>query len=304
MKTTLINEDLTLVVEDAIPASTVYSPEEILALAVCASPNGSTDPGDLALLHAARERGIQLNYAQQADSWEAPSGERHYSTAILKAADKEDAVPFMVARGNLNALEKLCEVSNLEKERMNKAFEAYDPSGFQPVGIAVHRSGRPVAPAGRGAHARHAGRAPSFQGQGQFPLLPRLGLAAAGAALDMGVLHHRPGRHGHLHRGRLVPENGGPARRFSVRHAPLRPLRPGLDAGGGDDAPLFLLFHGVQQVPELPGAVPRLQTTVEGPVRHGGGLRFCAELRRPALHRPQSPSSSGHTRACTSCSPP
>ena len=115
MKTTLINEDLTLVVEDAIPASTVYSPEEILALAVCASPNGSTDPGDLALLHAARERGIQLNYAQQADSWEAPSGERHYSTAILKAADKEDAVPFMVARGNLNALEKLCEVSNLEK---------------------------------------------------------------------------------------------------------------------------------------------------------------------------------------------
>ena len=140
MKTTLINEDLTLVVEDAIPASTVYSPEEILALAVCASPNGSTDPGDLALLHAARERGIQLNYAQQADSWEAPSGERHYSTAILKAADKEDAVPFMVARGNLNALEKLCEVSNLEKERMNKAFEAYDPSGFQPVGIAVHLS--------------------------------------------------------------------------------------------------------------------------------------------------------------------
>lgn len=143
MKTTLINEDLTLVVEDAIPASTVYSPEEILALAVCASANGSTDPGDLALLHAARERGIQLNYAQQADSWEAPSGERHYSTAILKAADKEDAVPFMVARGNLNALEKLCEVSNLEKERMNKAFEAYDPSGFQPVGIAVHRSGAP-----------------------------------------------------------------------------------------------------------------------------------------------------------------
>ncbi|WMX38026.1 hypothetical protein RGQ01_13590 [Akkermansia sp. EB-AMDK43] len=45
MKTTLIDKDLTLAVEDAIPASPVYTPEEILALAVCASPNGSTDPG-------------------------------------------------------------------------------------------------------------------------------------------------------------------------------------------------------------------------------------------------------------------
>lgn len=58
MKTTLIDNDLTLAVEDAIPASPVYAPEEILALAVCASPNGSRDAGDLALLHAARERGI------------------------------------------------------------------------------------------------------------------------------------------------------------------------------------------------------------------------------------------------------
>ena len=55
MKTTLIDNDLTLAVEDAIPASPVYAPEEILALAVCASPNGSRDAGDLALLHAARE---------------------------------------------------------------------------------------------------------------------------------------------------------------------------------------------------------------------------------------------------------
>ena len=122
MDTALINEGPTLGGGDAIPASTVFSPEENLALAVCASPNGSTDPGDLALLHAARERGIQLNYAQQSDSWEAPSGARHYSTAILNAADTEDAVPFMVARGNLTALEKLFEVSNLEKERMTKAF--------------------------------------------------------------------------------------------------------------------------------------------------------------------------------------
>ena len=60
MKTTLIDNDLTLAVEDAIPASPVYAPEEILALAVCASPNGSRDAGDLALLHAARERGITL----------------------------------------------------------------------------------------------------------------------------------------------------------------------------------------------------------------------------------------------------
>lgn len=41
MKTTLIDNDLTLAVEDAIPASPVYAPEEILALAVCASPNGA-----------------------------------------------------------------------------------------------------------------------------------------------------------------------------------------------------------------------------------------------------------------------
>lgn len=105
MKTTLIDNDLTLAVEDAIPASPVYAPEEILALAVCASPNGSRDAGDLALLHAARERGITLPYAQQENSWEAPSRERPYSTAVLKAADKADASPFMVARGNLKALE-------------------------------------------------------------------------------------------------------------------------------------------------------------------------------------------------------
>ncbi len=94
MKTTLIDNDLTLAVEDAIPASPVYAPEEILALAVCASPNGSRDAGDLALLHAARERGITLPYAQQENSWEAPSRERPYSTAVLKAADKADASPF------------------------------------------------------------------------------------------------------------------------------------------------------------------------------------------------------------------
>ena len=46
VKTTLIDNDLTLAVEDAIPASPVYAPEEILALAVCASPNGSRDAGD------------------------------------------------------------------------------------------------------------------------------------------------------------------------------------------------------------------------------------------------------------------
>ena len=133
MKTTLIDNDLTLAVEDAIPASPVYAPEEILALAVCASPNGSRDAGDLAL----------LPYAQRENSWEAPSRERPYSTAVLKAADKADASPFMVARGNLKALEKLCEVSSLEKERMNKAFEEHSPSGFEPVAVAVHRSGAP-----------------------------------------------------------------------------------------------------------------------------------------------------------------
>lgn len=143
MKTTLIDNDLTLAVEDAIPASPVYAPEEILALAVCASPNGSRDAGDLALLHAARERGIALPYAQRENSWEAPSRERPYSTAVLKAADKADASPFMVARGSLKALEKLCEVSSLEKERMNKAFEEHSPSGFEPVAVAVHRSGAP-----------------------------------------------------------------------------------------------------------------------------------------------------------------
>lgn len=36
----------------------------------------------------------------------------------------------MVARGNLKVLEKLCEVSSLEKERMNKAFEEHSPSGL------------------------------------------------------------------------------------------------------------------------------------------------------------------------------
>ncbi|MFR4416929.1 MAG: hypothetical protein ACLT8E_05845 [Akkermansia sp.] len=62
---------------------------------------------------------------------------------MLKAADKEDAAPFMVARGGRKALEKLCEVSHLEKERMNKAFEEYSPSGFEPVAVAVHRPGAP-----------------------------------------------------------------------------------------------------------------------------------------------------------------
>ena len=78
-------------------------------------PTAAGTRGDLALLHAARERGITLPYAQQENSWEAPSRERPYSTAVLKAADKADASPFMVARGNLKALEKLCEVSSWKR---------------------------------------------------------------------------------------------------------------------------------------------------------------------------------------------
>ena len=219
-------------------------------------PNGSRDAGDLALLHAARERGITLPYAQQENSWEAPSRERPYSTAVLKAADKADASPFMVARGNLKALEKLCEVSSLEKERMNKAFEEHSPSGFEPVAVAVHRSGAPwrllgVVP----MHAMRDVRRLSMA-KANFRYFHVWGLASARAALDMGALHHRPVRHRHLHRGRVVLENGGSARGFPIRNAPLRALRAGVDSGGGDDAAFFLLLHGLQQIPEFPALFP------------------------------------------------
>ena len=40
-------------------------------------------------------------------------------------------------------------------------------------------------------------------------------------------------------------------------------LRAGVDSGGGDDAAFFLLLHGLQQIPEFPGPVPRFQTGVE-----------------------------------------
>lgn len=143
MKTILIDNDLTLAVEDAIPATPANTPQEVLALAVCASPDGSADPGDLALLHAAKERNVALPYAQQKDSWQAPTRERPYSTVMLKAADREDAAPFMVARGSLRALEKLCEAGHQERENIRKAFEEYSSSGFEPVAIAVHRPGAP-----------------------------------------------------------------------------------------------------------------------------------------------------------------
>lgn len=141
MKTTLIEEDLKLVVEAAIPARPNCSAQEILALAVCSSPNESVDPGDRALLHHARARNITLPYAQKEDSWKAPSKGRPYSTVILKSTDSPDAVPFTAARGNLNALMKLCETGEAEKKRMETAFEPYEPSGFQPVAIAVQHPG-------------------------------------------------------------------------------------------------------------------------------------------------------------------
>lgn len=303
MKTTLINEDLTLVVEDAIPASTVYSPEEILALAVCASPNGSTDPGDLALLHAARERGIQLNYAQQADSWEAPSGERHYSTAILKAADKEDAVPFMVARGNLNALEKLCEVSNLEKERMNKAFEAYDPSGFQPVGIAVHRSGAPwrllgVVPMHAMRDVRHLSKAKAnfrYFHVWDWPLRVLhwtwvfciIGLAATGICIAEGWFLKMGDLHGAFQFGTL---------RF-VHYA----------LGWTLVVVMMLRFSCFSWRPTSTRASGRCSPSPDNSGRTCTPRRWTTFLRGATTARATSatiPSSSGHTRACTSCSPP
>lgn len=278
MKTTLIDNDLTLAVEDAIPASPVYAPEEILALAVCASPNGSRDAGDLALLHAARERGITLPYAQRENSWEAPSRERPYSTAVLKAADKADASPFMVARGNLKALEKLCEVSSLEKERMNKAFEEHSPSGFEPVAVAVHRSGAPwrllgVVPMHAMRDVRRLSMAKAnfrYFHVWDWPLrvlhwtwvLCIIGLSATGICIAEG----------------WFLKMGGFARGFPIRNAPLRALRAGVDSGGGDDAAFFLLFHGLQQIPEFPGPVPRFQTGVEGFVRHSGGLPVRPQL--------------------------
>jgi Ni/Fe-hydrogenase b-type cytochrome subunit len=139
----LIKDDLHLTVEDAIPATGAYTSEEILGLAVCASPDGSDDPGDLALQLAAKERDIELTFAQQTGSWTEPSHEHPYSTVVLKSLDKSDAHPFTVARGNLKALEKLCKVSALEKERLKASFEEHLSSGFTPVAIAIHRSGDP-----------------------------------------------------------------------------------------------------------------------------------------------------------------
>ncbi|WP_300793213.1 cytochrome b/b6 domain-containing protein [uncultured Akkermansia sp.] len=303
MKATLIDNDLTLAVEDAIPASPVYAPEEILALAVCASPNGSRDAGDLALLHAARERGITLPYAQRENSWEAPSRERPYSTAVLKAADKTDAAPFMVARGNLKALENLCEVSSLEKERMNKAFKEHSPSGFEPVAVAVHRSGAPwrllgVVPMHAMRDVRRLSMARAnfrYFHVWDWPLrvlhwtwvLCIIGLSATGICIAEGWFLKMGDLHGAFQFGTL---------RF-VHYA------------------LGWVLVVVMMLRFSASSWPPTNTRASGPCspspdRSG---RICTPRRwttcSPAVMTAPAtsatiPCSNGHTRACTSCSPP
>lgn len=143
MKTTFIDDssDLKLAVGPPIPASPGTAPDDVLALAVCASPNQSEESGDLALLRAARMRNIPLNYAQKEDSWTPPSADSPYSLTVLKATAGEDAAPFTVARGDLAALEKLCETPEEERAALNKAFASYDKAGFRPVAVAVRHYG-------------------------------------------------------------------------------------------------------------------------------------------------------------------
>lgn len=143
MKTTLIVDDLTLVVEEPIPASPVYAPAEILAYAVSAAPQDSRDPGDKALFHAAQENEIPLNFAPQGQTWEPPTAERPFSIIELQDLSRPEARTIKVARGNLQALEELCQSNRLVRKRIQQAFKDYTPAGFTPVAIAIQRPNSP-----------------------------------------------------------------------------------------------------------------------------------------------------------------
>ncbi len=143
MKTTFKDKDLIITVEDAIPANDAYAQKDITALAACAAPNGSDDPGDKALWHAAKKNGAPLNFAQKEGSWQAPTDNRPYSLTRLKATDKPNARPFTVARGDAFALARLCRVSKDEVERLKKAFKPLLASGYRPVGVAILHDDEP-----------------------------------------------------------------------------------------------------------------------------------------------------------------
>ncbi len=136
MKERLSVGHVDLIVQTAIPFYGADT-DEVLQLAAAASCNGGDDPGDIALVRAARVQTEELPYAQRAGSWTPPSDERKYSTAWVKSEETGDCLE--VARGDASALMDLCALPKEEREILFDRFEKHARHGYRPVGVAIRK---------------------------------------------------------------------------------------------------------------------------------------------------------------------
>lgn len=138
MKIQLFVDDVRLIVRPPLVINGA-EPEEVVRLAAAASCNGSRDPGDLALINAARRMTGGVGYAQAIGSCDPPTRKRRYG--LIKVRPESGGEELEIARGEIRAVMELCGLEESVYQDLRSRFEKYAHHGYRPVSIAVRSVG-------------------------------------------------------------------------------------------------------------------------------------------------------------------
>lgn len=138
MKIQLFVDDVRLIVRPPLVINGA-EPEEVVRLAAAASCNGSRDPGDLALINAARRMTGGVGYAQATGSCDPPTRNRRYG--LIKVRPESGGEEREIARGEMRAVMELCGLEESVYLDLRSRFEKYAHHGYRPVSIAVRSVG-------------------------------------------------------------------------------------------------------------------------------------------------------------------
>lgn len=138
MKIQLFVDDVRLIVRPPLVINGA-EPEEVVRLAAAASCNGSRDPGDLALINAARRMTGGVGYAQATGSCDPPTRKRRYG--LIKVRPESGGEEREIARGEMRAVMELCGLEESVYLDLRSRFEKYAHHGYRPVSIAVRSVG-------------------------------------------------------------------------------------------------------------------------------------------------------------------
>lgn len=138
MKIQLYVDDVRLIVRPPLVINGA-EPEDVVRLAAAASCNGSRDPGDLALINAARRMTGGVGYAQAIGSCDPPTRKRRYG--LIKVRPESGGEELEIARGEIRAVMELCGLEESVYQDLRSRFEKYAHHGYRPVSIAVRSVG-------------------------------------------------------------------------------------------------------------------------------------------------------------------